>query len=176
MKKPKIATVWIDGCSGCHMSLLDMDERILDLLAKADLVYSPLVDMKEFPEDVDVTLIEGAVSSDEDEAKVRMVRKRSRILVALGDCAVTANVLAMRNVFGPQNIMRRAYLENIARNPLMPNEDLPTLLPQSVPVHGVVKVDLFLPGCPPSSDLIYEALESLIAGKIPELETRVQFG
>ena len=96
--KLKLATVWLDGCSGCHMSFLDIDERILDVAALADLVYSPLVDNKVFPEMVDITLIEGAVSSEEDYHKIQHVRQHTRILVSLGDCAVTANVPAMRNL------------------------------------------------------------------------------
>ena len=101
MTKATLSTVWLDGCSGCHMSFLDMDERLLDVAARADLVYSPLVDVKEFPAMVDVTLVEGAVSSEDDLEKIRMVRAHTRILVSLGDCAVTANVPGMRNPYGP---------------------------------------------------------------------------
>ena len=99
--RPRLATVWLDGCSGCHMSFLDMDERLLELGQRADLVYSPLVDAKEYPEGVDVCLVEGAVSSDEDLAKIKAIRDRTRILVAFGDCAVTSNVPGMRNPIGP---------------------------------------------------------------------------
>jgi NAD-reducing hydrogenase small subunit len=88
--KKTLATVWLDGCSGCHMSFLDIDERLLALAEKADLVYSPLVDRKNFPEMVDVTLIEGAVSNEDDLAKIRKVRAHTKILVSLGDCAVTS--------------------------------------------------------------------------------------
>src|SRR5690606_17819512 len=114
--KPTLATVWLDGCSGCHMSFLDIDERILDLAAQADLVYSPLVDAKEFPEMVDITLIEGAVSSEEDYHKIQKVRAHTQLLVSLGDCAVTANVPAMRNRFSVDSVLERAYLENAALN------------------------------------------------------------
>src|SRR5579885_2498363 len=99
MTRPRLATVWLDGCSGCHMSFLDLDERLIELAQKADLVYSPLVDAKEFPPDVDVTLVEGAVSSEEDFHKIKIVRERTKTLVSLGDCAITANVPAMRNPF-----------------------------------------------------------------------------
>ena len=99
--KPTLATIWLDGCSGCHMSFLDMDERLLELAARVDLVYGCLVDAKEFPEGVDITLVEGAVSSEDDLRKIRQVRQRTRILVSLGDCAVTSNVPGMRNPFGP---------------------------------------------------------------------------
>ena len=99
MSKVRIATVWLDGCSGCHMSFLDMDERLLELAEHIDLVYSPLVDLKDFPQDVDVTLVEGAVSTEEDLERIEKVRAHSKLLVSLGDCAVTGNVPAMRNPF-----------------------------------------------------------------------------
>ena len=102
VSKKRMATVWLDGCSGCHMSFLDIDERLLTLAESADLVYSPLVDAKIFPEAVDVTLVEGAVSSEEDLHKIKMVRERTAILVSLGDCAVTANVPGMRNPFSTE--------------------------------------------------------------------------
>src|SRR5207342_2395057 len=100
MSKPRLATVWLDGCSGCHMSFLDMDERLLEIAARADIVYSPLVDAKEFPAGVDVTLVEGAVSSDDDLRRILEVRERTGILVSLGDCAVTSNVPGLRNPIG----------------------------------------------------------------------------
>ena len=97
MNKAKVATIWLDGCSGCHMSLLDMDAAIISLARKIDIVYGPLVDAQEFPDGVDVVLVEGAVSSQDDLNKLLKVRSRSRVLVALGDCAVTGNVSALRN-------------------------------------------------------------------------------
>ena len=112
-RKPRLATIWLDGCSGCHMSLLDMDERLLEITERADLVFGALVDFKEFPENVDVTLVEGAVSSEDDLRKILEVRRNTRILVSLGDCAVTSNVPGMRNPIGPGPILERAYLENV---------------------------------------------------------------
>src|SRR5689334_14543206 len=100
-KKTRLATIWLDGCSGCHMSFLDMDERLLALTSQMDLVYSPLVDRKDFPDQVDVTLVEGSVSSDGDLEKILHVREHTRLLVSLGDCAVTGNVPSMRNPIGP---------------------------------------------------------------------------
>src|SRR6202165_1605274 len=91
-RRPRIATVWLDGCSGCHMSFLDMDERLIELTAFIDIVYSPLVDTKIFPEQVDITLVEGSVSSEEDLEKIKLVRERTRLLISMGDCAVTGNV------------------------------------------------------------------------------------
>src|SRR3989338_1792274 len=110
MTKKKIATVWLVGCSGCHMSLLDIDERILEVAKLADIVKSPIVDGKEFPE-VDVALVEGAVASDEHLREIEIIRKRSKILVALGDCAVTGNVATLRNVFPKEAVLKRAYIE-----------------------------------------------------------------
>src|SRR3954471_2383446 len=122
MTKARIATVWLDGCSGCHMSFLDMDERLLAIAGAADLVYSPLVDAKEFPADVEVTLVEGAVSSEEDLHKIKLIRERTRILVSLGDCAVTANVPGMRNPFGTKAVYDRAYRENVTFDPGIPDQ------------------------------------------------------
>ena len=174
--KKRLATVWLDGCSGCHMSFLDMDERLIDLAGKADLVYSPLVDIKEFPEDVDVALIEGAVSSEEDLHKIQAIRKRVKTLVSLGDCSVTANVPGMRNPFGAKAVCDRAYTENVSLNPGTPTQVIPALLPYSRPVHEVVKVDVFIPGCPPSADVIHNVLSELLEGRQPEISSMTRFG
>ena len=96
-RKPRIATAWLGGCSGCHMSFVDMDERIIDLAPLIDLVYSPIMDVKEFPLDVDATLVEGAVANEENLHHVKLIRERTKFLVSFGDCAVTGNVTAMRN-------------------------------------------------------------------------------
>ena len=167
MSKPRIATVWLDGCSGCHMSFLDMDERLLEIAALADIVYSPLVDTKEYPLDVDVCLVEGAVSSEHDLHKIKLVRDRTKTLVSFGDCAVTANVPGMRNPIGVRPLLERAYIENVTLNPGFPLNVVPALLPMARPVHMVVDVDVFLPGCPPSADIIYGALIDLIEGRTP---------
>jgi NAD-reducing hydrogenase small subunit len=176
MSKVRLATVWLDGCSGCHMSFLDMDERLIALAEKVDLLYSPLVDEKVFPENVDVTLVEGAVSSEEDLHKIKMVRERTKTLVSLGDCAVTANVPGMRNPFGVKKICDRAYLENVTLDPQVPNQVVPALLPVSRPVHEVVKVDLFVPGCPPSADVIFTILTDLLEGRASRVSEITRFG
>jgi NAD-reducing hydrogenase small subunit len=177
MSRPRIATIWLDGCSGCHMSFLDMDERLLALAERADLVYSPLVDAKVYPEDVDVVLVEGAVSTDEDMKRIRTVRSRTKIVVALGDCAVTTNVPGMRNVYASaEPLYQRAYVENVTVNLGMPSKGLPRHLPKTLPVHKVVKVDVFLPGCPPSADLIFDTLVALLDGRPPDAATHARFG
>ncbi len=176
MKKVRLATTWLDGCSGCHMSLLDIDEGILKVAELAEIVYGPLVDIKEFPEGVDVTLVEGAVSSVDDLEKVRIIRERSRIVVSLGDCAVTSNVPSMRNQCGVPAILERAYLENAATDAQIPNQVVPQLLPLSRPVHDVIKVDVFIPGCPPSASTILNCVAELCAGRMPEPSLRYKFG
>ena len=176
MSKPRLATVWLDGCSGCHMSLLDMDERLLEIGERADLVYSPLVDAKEFPPAVDVTLVEGAVSSEDDLRRIVEIRERTTALVSLGDCAVTANVPGMRNPIGEAPLLHRAYVENVTINPGIPSSVVPRLLRRSRPVHDVVHVDVFLPGCPPSADLIYFVLDELLSGRMPDTAGITHFG
>ena len=176
MIKKRMATVWLDVCSGCHMSFLDIDERLLTLAESADLVYSPLVDAKIFPDGVDVTLVEGAVSSEEDLHKIKLVRERTTILVSLGDCAVTANIPSMRNPFSTKSVYDRAYLENVTLDPGTPNQVVPRLLPQARPIHEFVPVDVFVPGCPPSSDTIFYVVSELLAGRQPELSSRTRFG
>jgi NAD-reducing hydrogenase small subunit len=176
VNKMKLATVWLDGCSGCHMSFLDIDERILTLAEKVDLVYSPLVDVKEFPEWVDVALVEGAVSSDEDFEKIRHIRAHTKTLVSLGDCAVTGNVPSMRDQFPLEQVVNRAYIENATLNQQVPSKVVPKLLEKVRPVHEVVNVDVFVPGCPPSADLIFGVLCELIEGRLPELSMTARFG
>jgi len=158
--RPRVATIWLDGCSGCHMSLLDMDERLLALADRIELVYGPLVDTKVFPEHVDVTLVEGAVSTENDLERIRIVRARTRVLVSLGDCAVTGNVPALRNLLPPDSVLE---VYDAAPSTIVP------ALHVVRPVHQVVPVDLFLTGCPPSADVIHETLLALVEGRTPAI-------
>ena len=176
MSKLKMATVWLDGCSGCHMSFLDMDERLLELAELVDVVYSPIVDTKEYPDGVDIALVEGAVASVDDEKKIKKIREHSRILVAMGDCAVTANVPSMRNPIGPEAVLDRAFIENATVQPQIPCVVVPKLLKVVKPVHELVKVDVFLPGCPPSADTFYTALTALITGGPLDIPALTRFG
>jgi NAD-reducing hydrogenase small subunit len=173
--KKTLATVWLDGCSGCHMSFLDMDERLLELGEQFDMVYSPFVDHKIFPDSVDISLVEGSVSSDADEHKLRLIREHTKTLVSLGDCAVTANVPSMRNAFSVASILQKGS-SGVTDRETVHFQGLPTLLPRVRPVHELVKVDVFVPGCPPSADTIYTVLRGLLAGQPPEIARLTRFG
>ena len=174
--KITIATTWLDGCSGCHMSFLDMDERLVELADKIDIVYSPLVDTKILPEQVDVGILEGSISNEEDLHKAKEFRKHCKLLISLGDCAVNGNVPAMRNPFKLSDVIDRAYLDNVDLNPQIPTEGVPALLATVRPIHGVVDVDVFVPGCPPHADTIFYILSELIAGRTPDPSSVTRFG
>jgi NAD-reducing hydrogenase small subunit len=174
--KLKFATVWLDGCSGCHMSFLDIDERLIALAEKVEVVYSPLVDPKVFPDSVDITLVEGAVSSQDDLEKIKKVRAHTKTLIALGDCAVTANVPSMRNPFGVEPVLRRAYYENVNLQPQTPTEHVPPLLKRARPVHDFVPVDVHIPGCAPAADTIFAVLSALVEGRQLDINALTRFG
>ena len=175
-RKARVATIWLEGCSGCHMSFLDMDERLIDLAEKIDLVYSPLVDFKECPPDVDVTLVEGGVATDGDVRKMRKIRARTKVLISLGDCAVTGNVPSMRNSLDIADVYDRAYVENAHTQRQRPATRLPVLLERVRPVHELVKVDVHIPGCPPPADAIHYVLTELLAGRTPDISKVTRFG
>ena len=178
----RVATVWLGGCSGCHMSFLDLDEFLIDLAGMIDLVYSPVMDVKEYPENVDVCLIEGAVCNEDNLEILQRIRTRTKLVISFGDCAVTANVPAIRNQLGlgnAESVLQRAYLEGAQSNPAVPKEPgiVPSLLPRVLPLHEVVHVDHFLPGCPPPADRIKALLTQVLAGTQPKLEgVQLKFG
>jgi NAD-reducing hydrogenase small subunit len=182
MDRLRLATVWFGGCSGCHMSFLDLDEFLIELASRVDLVYSPVADIKEYPKNVDVCLMEGAICNEDNLELIHIVRARTKVLASFGDCAVTANVPAMRNQLGAGNeasVLQRAYIENARHNPCLPQEKgiVPVLLPRVMPIHEVVKVEYFLPGCPPSAEHIKALLVPLLNGTEPKLEgMQLKFG
>ena len=182
MDRLRIATVWLGGCSGCHMSFLDLDEFLIELAGKIDLVFSPFIDVKEYPENVDLCLVEGAVCNQDNLDMIHKVRRRTRTIVSFGDCAVTGNVPALRNQLGPgnaQSVLQCAYLEGAQSNPAVPKEPgiVPPLLERVQPVHEVVYVEYFLPGCPPPADRIKTVLLQVLEGAAPKLEgAELRFG
>ena len=165
--QPKIrfATAWLGGCSGCHMSFLDLDERLIDLAGVVELVYSPLADIKEFPNNVDVTLVEGAVANVDNLRLALEIRARSKLVASFGDCAVTGNVPSLRNRLGVDDLLTAVYQEGPGRRP--PGNGgggiMPELLPKVLPLHQVINVDAFIPGCPPNADRIWAAVSALLA-------------
>ena len=174
--KPRLATVWLGGCSGCHMSFLDLDERLIELAGLADICYTPIADIKEFPENVDIALVEGAVANQDHLRDLKIVRKRTRTLAAFGDCAVTGNVTALRNLFSVNDVLDRAYRQADAVSGIPLGSDLvPKLLDRVLRIQDVVQVDHFLPGCPPSADTIHEFVLALLAGRTPSADVR-RFG
>jgi NAD-reducing hydrogenase small subunit len=180
--KIRFATVWLAGCSGCHMSFLDLDEWLIDLAAQVDVVYSPVgCDLKQYPDNVDVCLVEGGIANEDNLEIIHQVRQKTKILISFGDCAVTANVPAMRNMLkGAEPVLKRAYLELADDTHKLPHEPgiVPELLDRVVPVHEVVPVDIFMPGCPPSAERIRATVEPLLRGEMPVMEGRemIKFG
>jgi NAD-reducing hydrogenase small subunit len=158
------------------MSFLDMDERLIELAEYVDVVYSPYVDMKEFPENVDLTIVEGALSTDHDIKMIKKIRKNSKLILALGDCAITGNVSAMKNLYGSEAILQKGYFDLADLNHEYPSKVVPTLLDMVIPLHEAVKVDYFLPGCPTPADAIYEMLKALIEGREIKIHELTRFG
>jgi NAD-reducing hydrogenase small subunit len=164
------------------MSFLDLDEFLIELAGKIDLVFSPFIDVKEYPENVDLCLVEGAVCNEDNLRMIHQVRRRTRIVVSFGDCAVTGNVPALRSELGPgnaQSVLACAYIEGAQTNPGVPKEPgiVPPLLERVQPVHEVVYVDYFLPGCPPPADRIKAVLLQVLEGAAPKLEgAQLKFG
>lgn len=177
--KVKVATMWLSGCSGCHMSVLDIDERIVDLVKLVDIVYSPIVDIKakDMPM-ADVGIVEGCVNNTDQEHELKMLRERCKVLIALGDCAVNGNIPSLRNRFTLKECLTRGYEETEStRISCIPNDPIvPKLYPKARPLQEVVKVDFSIPGCPPDADTIWYALTELLAGRVPKLnETNMRY-
>ena len=176
--KLRFATVWLAGCSGCHMSFLDLDEFLFDLAEQVEIVYSPVAsDAKLYPEAVDVCLVEGAVANEDNLELALTVRERTALVISFGDCAVTANVPGLRNLLdaghdSARAVLERGYLELADTGAQLPHAPgiVPELLEKVLPLHEVIPVDLFLPGCPPSAERIREAITPLLAGERPLMQ------
>ena len=173
MSKPRVATTSLAGCFGCHMSLLDIDDRILKLVELIDFDKSPIDDFKTFQARCAVGLIEGGCCNEENVEVLRDFRKNCDILISVGDCAIMGGIPAMRNTIPLQECLNEAYLDGpTVHNPSgkIPNDpEIPLLLNKVFPAHEVVKIDYHLPGCPPPADTLWEALVALLTDKPVEL-------
>ncbi|HJW71817.1 MAG TPA: hypothetical protein VJ486_03095 [Geothrix sp.] len=170
-EKLKVATCSLAGCFGCHMSLLDIDERFIDLLELVEFDRSPIDDIKHISQPVDLGLIEGGVCNAENVHVLLEFRKMCKVLVAVGECAITGGIPSMRNSFSLKQCLEEAYIRGVgvefAHVPDDP--ELPLLLDKVRPLHHIVKIDYFLPGCPPSADAFWHFLTELMAGRDPSL-------
>ena len=171
MSKPIVATASLAGCFGCHMSILDIDERILKLIELVDFNKSPVDDIKEFDRMCDIGIIEGGCCNSENVENLKKFRKNCKILISCGECAIMGGLPAMRNGIPIKECIDEAYLGgpttgDLNTEKIIPNdEELPMLLDRVYPCHEIVKIDYFLPGCPPRADLIWDALVALLTGK-----------
>lgn len=163
--KVRLATVWFGGCAGCHMSFLDIDERLIDAVGLVDLVYSPVADIKKFPDNVDVTLVEGAICNSDNLREAKELREKSKVVISFGDCAVTGNVPSMRNRLDIQNVISEVYSAGPGAPPPGQVDVMPVLLDKVLPLHQVIPVDLYLPGCPPDPERIWTAIVTLLKGE-----------
>lgn len=175
-RKIRLATAWLGGCSGCHMSFLDLDERLIDLMQQAELVYSPIADIKEFPQDVDVTLVEGAVANVDHLELAHQIRARSKVVVSFGDCAVTGNVTSLRNRLGVDDLLTAVYHNGPGQAPRGNDSDhvMPALLPKVLPLHQVIEVDAYITGCPPDPERIWQSVLALLKGETPDLSPEMR--
>ena len=178
MAKPKISSDWLAGCAGCHMSLLDIDERIIQITELADLRSTPITDLKTPDESgVDVGILEGGVNNSTNEEVAHTMRKRCKLLVALGDCAVFGGVPAMRNFFTVEESLRRAYVETESTDGegKIPSDPELARMTRVRALNEVVPVDLYVPGCPPDADTIFYVLSELAQGRKPNLDDKLQW-
>ncbi|MGV0950397.1 MAG: NADP oxidoreductase [Azonexus sp.] len=171
-KKLKVATTSLAGCFGCHMSFLDIDERLFTLLELIEFDRSPLTDIKKVSPDCDIGLIEGGLCNAENIHVLREFRDNCKILIAIGACAINGGLPAQRNHLPLTTILEEVYHTSPGlANGMIPNDlELPLPLNKVHPIHEVVKIDYFIPGCPPSADAIWKVLTDLLAGREPTLE------
>jgi len=171
--KVKVATASLAGCFGCHMSILDIDERIIDLAELVEFDRTPITDIKQVGP-CDLGIIEGGVCNAENVEVLKAFRRNCKTLVALGACAINGGIPAMRNQFSLRECLEESYIHGIGvEDAHIPDDpEIPLLLNKVHPIHEVVKVDHFLPGCPPSADVIWTFLEELLSGKPIEFDYR----
>ncbi len=176
--KKIIATASLAGCFGCHMSILDIDDRLLDLIELVTFDKSPINDLKQFTQPIDIGIIEGGCCNSENIENLKYFRQNCKTLISLGECAIMGGLPAMRNGISIKECLQEAYLDGPTvqenKEGILPNdEELPLLLDKVYQCHEIVKIDYFLPGCPPRADLIWNALTAILLGKDIELPYEV---
>ena len=175
MGKITVASQWLEACAGCHMSFLDIDERIVELLKHVELSASPITDLKHPPkEGVTVGILTGGIGNEEELKEAKMMRERSEILIAMGDCAVMGGICTMRNFFDTEEVLRRGYIEteSTVDGEIPEHEDLTPLTDKVMGVGDVVPVDIYIPGCPPSADAIWYVLTNCWKAGCPSWRAR----
>ncbi|MCW4032899.1 MAG: NADP oxidoreductase [Candidatus Bathyarchaeota archaeon] len=174
MNKVKVSTLWLSGCSGCHMSLLDIDEKLVNLLEKIEIVKSPIIDVKEYP-NADVGIVEGAISTEEDIEQVKKLRDNCKILVAIGDCSCFGGITSYRNLFDKEDLLSRVFIEAESNyeGKVPKSRYIPPFLEKAKAISNVVNVDCYVPGCPPDSNTILYVFSELLKGKIPILPSEM---
>ena len=172
-KKVTVATVWLQSCSGCHVALFDMHQEVVGLLKQLDIKYSPIMDVKEVPE-VEMAVVEGSVANEDNEELLKVLRQRSKTLVALGTCACFGGIPGLRNLFDTEDVLDRGYVktESTIHGKIPHAPEIPALLPQVKALDQVVKVDAYIPGCPPLTSAIQEDMMELVKGRFPKAKTR----
>lgn len=170
--KIRVATTWLQGCAGCHMSMLDMHQSLIDLFDLVEIKYSPIVDAKKVPQ-VDVALIEGAVANDENEKNLKLIRENAKVLIALGTCASDGGITGFRNLTSREKVLACGYIHTptTVDGKIPSSAEVPRLNEVVKALHQVVHVDYTIPGCPPPASTIKETLLGVINGNPPKDKT-----
>lgn len=171
MAKKKIATMWLQGCSGCHISLLDVGEGLIEAAGAVDIAYTPIADIKSV-EKADITFVEGAVANEENEELLKAIREKSDMVVALGTCACHGGIGGLRNLLHLDEVMTRGFVETPSTvDGEVPHGEVPRLCEWVRPLADVIDVDYKLPGCPPRTETIGSVLFGLLDGGVEEQPT-----
>jgi [NiFe] hydrogenase diaphorase moiety small subunit len=169
MEKKIVATVSLAGCFGCHMSMLDIDTELLDLIELISFDKSPLTDIKTFTNRCHIGLVEGGCCNSENVETLRKFREHCDILVALGECSIWGGLPSMRNSIPLSECLEEAYLNSVTNEPgnnIIPyHEDLPKILDRVYACNEIVKIDYYIPGCPPDANHIWKAVKNLLWGE-----------
>ncbi|ADG13053.1 hypothetical protein Metin_0383 [Methanocaldococcus infernus ME] len=171
----KVGIIQLCGCSGCHISFLDLHDKLLEVLPNIEIVYAPIImDAKEIPDGIDVFLVEGGIRNKHDEHLIKEIREKSKIVVAFGTCAAYGGIPGLANLYDKEELLKEVYNTDSTDNKgEMPKEEIPELTDVLRPISDYVKVDYVIPGCPPCPDEIAKALEAILKGEAPKLSKKI---